>query len=166
MRDIHKRSKAAAVAALQSAAKKFKVSLDTKNVAIAMSQDAVIANAALRNAAKVKDAELRNGAELLFIYIAPPRNAKWTISKQKLRPGFYVVRMVIGKDAEKNKAVLLDQSRREVISLPIRTAPPTHGHGRARTFTIFGVSVSIDSCSAGIDYTRGSVTVFAGVVWC
>jgi hypothetical protein len=164
MRDIHKRSKVAVVAALQSAAKKFKVSLDTKNVAIAMSQDAVIANAALRNAAKVTDSELRNGAELLFIYIAPPRNAKWTTLKQKIRTGFYLVRLVIGEDTEGGRAILLDQSRREVISLPVRIIPPTHG--RARTFSFFGVSVSIDSCSAAVDYTRGTVTVFAGVVWC
>jgi hypothetical protein len=164
MRDIHKSSKAAVVATLQSAAKKFNVSLDTKNVAIAMSQDAVIANAALQNAAKVKDNELRNGAELLFIYIAPPRNAKWTTLKQKIRPGFYLIRVVIGKDDKGSKAVLLDQSRREVISLPIRTTPPSHG--RPRMFSFFGVSVSIDSCSAGVDYTRGGVTFFAGVVWC
>lgn len=163
MRDIHRRSKTAAVAALKTAAKKFKVALDPKKVVFAMSQDAVVANAALRTAAKVKDADLATGAELLFIYIAPPRNARWTVLKRKIPAGFYLVKMVIGKDAEGSKAILLDQARREVIALPVRFAPPTH---HERNFTIFGVSVSIDECSFVVDYARGGVTVFAGAVWC
>jgi hypothetical protein len=150
--------------ALLRAAEKMKVSIDKKSIVHASTGDALVVNSAIQGLQEIGADQLKEGANLLFIYISPPKDTVERTTKKRVPAGFYIVKGYIDEKSLSGRAELLDATGSCVMELPMTiTSHEPKGDAAARAL---GVSGHIDVCSAGVDAVIRGVRIDVTVSWC
>src|SRR6266568_7975549 len=82
--------------ALQNAARKAGIALDSRFIACAASEKGAIAQMYIKGATKFSDADVeqKNGIDMFFLYFEPPRGRP-TVVPKALPAGFYTVNITL-----------------------------------------------------------------------
>jgi len=107
-------------AALRAAADRVGVSIDTTTFAYGSRDDLVVANAATAAAETVTPAALRQGVDVMFVYLSLPTAELQRDPMQALPAGFYTVNLSTVPGSSIARARLRNEAGRVVAELPAR----------------------------------------------